>query len=272
VDEFARLVEASRKAIAALPDANLGVSPHSLRAVTPDELAQIVPLAAGGPVHIHAAEQTKEVDDSVAWSGARPVQWLLEHAPVDDRWCLVHATHMTEAETRGMAERGAVAGLCPITEGNLGDGIFPAETYLKSGGAFGIGTDSNVRIDPAEELRLLEYAQRLSRRARNLWPRHEGQSTGRALFDGALVGGAKALGQSQAGFRVGASADIVTLDAADPALTGRKGDALLDSWIFAGARIDGVWRHGIKVVSAGQHRARETIAVRYRDCLSRLIA
>src|SRR5580658_3609537 len=161
VDQFARLLEASRKAIGQLDDANLGVAPHSLRAVTPNELSRVVSLLPRGPIHIHAAEQTKEVDDCVAWSGARPVEWLLDNAAIDERWCLVHATHLTSSEMERLAQSGAVAGLCPITEANLGDGVFPADAYLARKGVFGIGTDSNIQIDPAAELRALEYAQRL---------------------------------------------------------------------------------------------------------------
>ncbi len=175
VDGFARLTEACAKIAASLDGANMGVAPHSLRAVTADELAAIVPLAKGGPVHIHAAEQTKEVEDSLAWSGARPVEWLLDNASLDARWCLVHATHMTATETEHLARSGATAGLCPITEANLGDGVFPADGFLSSGGHFGIGTDSNVLIDAAGELRALEYAQRLAHRARNLIPREAGR-------------------------------------------------------------------------------------------------
>lgn len=130
VDQFAALMAASRKAIASLPGANIGIAPHSLRAVAPDELAAIIPFADGGPVHIHAAEQVKEVEDCLAWSGKRPVQWLLEHAPLDRRWCLIHATHMTDDEVNAFAKTGAVAGLCPITEASLGDGIFPRANFL----------------------------------------------------------------------------------------------------------------------------------------------
>jgi formiminoglutamate deiminase len=272
VDSFAWLVEESRRVIRDLPGANLGVAPHSLRAAAPEEIARIVPLADGGPLHIHAAEQTKEVEDCLAWSGERPVEWLLGHVGIDSSWCLVHATHMSGEETARLAASGAVAGLCPVTEANLGDGIFAAEAWLHAQGRYGIGTDSNVRICVAEELRMLEYAQRLSRRARNLWPRVEGASTGRALFDGALAGGAQALGQGVAGIFVGASADIVSLDANDAALAGRAGDAILDSWIFAGAEIDCVWRRGEKLVSAGRHRARDAVAARYRTTLERVLS
>jgi formimidoylglutamate deiminase len=267
VDGFNILVEKSRALLRG--DDTIGVAPHSLRAVTAEELNAIVP--ATGPVHIHAAEQTKEVEDSLAWSGARPVEWLLDKAALDARWCLVHATHMTEDETQRLAKSGAAAGLCPITEANLGDGIFPAETFLEAGGHFGIGTDSNVLIDAAGELRALEYAQRLAHRARNLIPREAGRSTGRTLFDGALTGGARALGQGAAGLREGAAADLVSLDSHHPSLAARGGDAILDSWIFAGARIDCVWRSGRKLVAAGRHMARDSAEKRYRKAMMHLL-
>ena len=270
VDGFAKLMEKSRAAIAQLEDANIGVAPHSLRAVTAEELQAIVPLAQGGPIHIHAAEQTKEVDDCVAWSGARPVEWLLDNAGVDSRWCLVHATHMTATETERLAKSGAVAGLCPITEANLGDGVFPAQPYLEAGGRFGIGTDSNVLIDPAQELRALEYAQRLTCRARNLLARETDRSTGRDLFDAALAGGAQALGQP-AGLSQGAPADIVSLDTNHPSLVGRSGNAILDSWLFAGGTVDCVWRFGRKQVTGGRHQAREAVEKRYREAMRRVV-
>lgn len=271
IDSFANLFENCQRAIARLPDANIGVAPHSLRAVTSIELAKVVSLARGGPVHIHAAEQVKEVDDCLAWCGARPVEWLLEHAGVNESWTLIHATHMTKDEACSLAERGAVAGLCPVTEANLGDGVFPAAEYLSCHGRFGIGTDSNVHIDAAEELRSLEYAQRLTRRARNLWPSEPGKSTGRALFDGALAGGGQSLGKPRSGIRVGAAADLVTLDGDDPALAGRSEDTILDSWIFAGARIDCVWRNGQKLVSSGRHKERTIVEDRYRGVVRRLL-
>jgi len=271
VDGFAKLVDAGRKAIGNLPDANVGVAPHSLRAVTPEEFTAIVPLANGGPIHIHAAEQVKEVDDCVAWSGARAVEWLLDHADVDSRWCLVHATHVTPAERSRLARSGAVAGLCPITEANLGDGIFPAKDYMGEGGRIGFGTDSNILIDAPGELRALEYAQRLSGRARNVLAVREGRSTGRTLFDAGLSSGAQALGQSRIGISEGAPADIVSFDSADLAYAGRKGDALLDAWIFAGGKVDCVWRGGRKVVHNGRHIWRDSIATRYRRALESVL-
>jgi formiminoglutamate deiminase len=269
---FAKLMEANRKAIAPLHDANIGIAPHSLRATTPEELNAIVPLAQDGPIHIHIAEQMKEVDDCIAWSGARPVTWLLDNVGVDAQWCLVHATHMTAEETARLARSNAVAGLCPITEANLGDGIFPMPDYLAAGGRFGIGTDSNVRISASEELRSMEYAQRLALRGRNVLVAEAGQSTGRALFDGALAGGFQALGVPVFGLKEGAPADLVSLDADSPSLAGKKANAILDSWIFAGTgSVDCVWRVGERLVERGRHKNREQIARRYKEVLARIV-
>ncbi|KUR79634.1 formimidoylglutamate deiminase [Novosphingobium sp. Fuku2-ISO-50] len=270
LDGFARLRDHAARALAFLPDAVLGLAPHSLRATTPDELTALAAMAGTAPIHIHIAEQTREVDDCLAWSGARPVEWLFDHAPVDRRWCLVHATHMTPDETRRLAQSGAVAGLCPITEANLGDGLFPARDYAD--GAWGVGSDSNVLIDAAEELRLYEYGQRLFHRGRNMLAPAPGTSTGAALFGSALAGGATALG-TPAGIAVGHSADLVTLAADHPCLIGRSDDALIDGWLFAAGRgaIDCVWRHGVKLVSGGRHHAREAIVHRYRAALSGLL-
>jgi formimidoylglutamate deiminase len=273
-DRFARLVEESRRATSALPDANLGVAPHSLRAVTPEDLADITRLAGGGQIHIHAAEQTREVDDCLAWCGRRPVEWLLDEAGVDARWCLVHATHLTPDETTRLAASGAVAGLCPITEANLGDGVFPAEAYIGAGGAIAVGTDSNILIDAAQELRSLEYGQRLTRRARNVLTTPEETSNGARLFKAALAGGARALGIATAGLQLGASADIVSLNPDDLSLVGRDGDKLLDGWIFASGStaVDRVWRRGALVVENGRHIAATKIAANYRRSLERLLA
>lgn len=273
IDDYARLVEGADRVVAALPDAVVGIAPHSLRAVSPEQLGWLEQIAVGRPVHIHIAEQSKEVEDCVAWSGRRPVEWLLEYADVDDRWCLVHATHMTDGEAMAMARRGAVAGLCPITEANLGDGLFPAQAFLEAGGRFGVGSDSNVLIDAAEEMRLLEYGQRLARRERNVLARGAGRSTGADIYRAALAGGAAALG-AQAGLAVGAPADIVSLHLRHPSLDGRAGDAIIDSYIFAaGSRaIDCVWRQGIKLVSDGHHRSHALISAGYRAALGRLIA
>lgn len=273
IDRYARLIEGAERHAAMLPDAVVGIAPHSLRAVSADQLRMLAPLGAGRPVHIHIAEQVKEVDDCLAWSGQRPVAWLLDHADVDARWCLVHATHVDDGEIATIARSGATVGLCPITEANLGDGIFPAGAYLDAGGRFGIGSDSNVLIDSAEELRLLEYGQRLLHRGRNMLARQAGEATGAALHARALAGGATALGV-QGGIALGLPADIVSLDPDHPALLARSGDAMTDSFIFAAGRpaIDCVWRHGIRLVQGGRHRQRDAIVRTYRAVLEKLIA
>jgi formimidoylglutamate deiminase len=282
VGDFARLVEKSRRAVASLDDVVVGLAPHSLRAVAPDELMQVVGLADAGagaigpvpiPIHIHVAEQMKEVQDCFAWSGARPVEWLLDHAPVNDRWCLIHGTHATEPELRAVASRGAVIGLCPITEGSLGDGIFGARAFLGHGGAIAIGTDSNVLIDAAQELRTLEYVQRLTHRERNVLAPAPGASTGRALLDTTLAGGTRALGVDAGRLAEGASADLISLDPTHPALIGRTEDTLLDAWLFAArtSPIDRVWRAGREVVTNGRHVNRAAIESRFRRTLHKLL-
>lgn len=273
LDGYADLLDGSARALAGLDGANLGVAPHSLRAVTPDELAAVPGLAAGRPVHIHVAEQVREVEECGARRGARPVEWLLDHAPVDARWCLVHATHMTAAESDALAGRGAVAGLCPITEANLGDGIFNAQRFLAAGGRFGVGTDSNVAVDAAGELRQLEYSQRLALRARNVLA-GPGGSTGAALFAGALAGGSAALGQGAFGLAEGALADIVSLDADHPAVAGHGPETLLDAWVFGrGADlVDCVWTRGTRRVEGGRHVFRDGVRRRYAAALQRLRA
>jgi formimidoylglutamate deiminase len=270
-DSYARLIEGSRAAAAGTAGAIVGIAPHSLRATTPEELAAVLPLAAKMPVHIHIAEQVREVEDCIAWSGARPVRWLLDHAPVDARWCLVHATHIEPSEITDLARSGAVAGLCPITEANLGDGIFPAQAFADAGGTFGVGTDSNVRIDMTEELRLLEYGQRLSLRARNIMGAAN-RSTGRCLFDRCVVGGARALGVA-GGLAVGTSADLIALQKNGPAALERSGDAVLDTLLFSAGKdaIADVWRAGRRLVIDGRHQHREAIERRYCSLMNGLL-
>jgi len=219
-------------------DVVAGVAPHSLRAVDPESLKDLIqglreknPQA---PIHIHAAEQTKEVEECIAALGQRPVEWLLENMDVDERWCLVHATHMTPAETQALAKSGATAGLCPTTEGNLGDGIFPLLGYRAAGGRYGIGGDSHVSRDAAEELRLVEYAQRLSARRRNLVVGGVSQAVGTTLWLEAAAGG-KVLGRNMGAIARGERADLVVLDADHPDLAGRSGDAIANALVFSGA-------------------------------------
>lgn len=271
---FANLLEGVREAVAGLDDAVVGVAPHSLRAATAEELAEVAAMAAGAPIHIHIAEQIPEVEACLAWSGKRPVEWLFDHADVGEDWCLVHATHITDTERRAIVQSGAVAGLCPITEANLGDGLFPAREFVAEGGRFGIGSDSNVEIDAAAELRLLEYGQRLAHRGRNLLADGAGRSTGAGLYRGALVGGGQALGRPTSGIAAGESADLVSLKARDPFFAGRTGDATLDSWIFGGGArlVDYVWRRGTKRVEGGRHIDRDAIDARYRAAMAKLFA
>lgn len=278
LERFGRILESSRKAVRALAAGNVGVAPHSLRAVTLEELTAVVALSSGGPVHIHIAEQMREVDECLAWCGHRPIEQLFEAAAVDDRWCLVHATHATAEELERIAAAGAVAGLCPITEASLGDGVFPAPPFQGLGGRLGVGTDSNVQLDAGAELRALEYSQRLTRRARNVMAGESGHSTGRSLFQAALSGGCQALlarpAEGASGLAVQAPLDLVSLDASHPALIERREDEVLDSWIFAAGRdaIDCVWRAGEKVVSGGRHRHRDAIIARYRRAMKALLA
>ena len=274
LDSYGRLLEASDRAISGLQDAVLGVAPHSLRAVTPEQLAEVTRLLPASPVHIHIAEQTKEVEDCLAWSGQRPVEWLLANARVDRRWCLVHATHMVQAETSALAASGAIAGLCPITEANLGDGIFPAEDFLAAGGRIGLGSDSNVLIDATEELRLLEYGQRLVERRRNVLAGGAVEPTADRLHRLAMAGGAAALGVDPPGLRAGASASLLSLDAEHPALAAASPDEYLSRWIFAGGRnlVDCVWVGGRKLVAQGRHVRWAQIARQYRASMARLRA
>ena len=210
---------------AAVPGAVTGTALHSLRAVTPEGMRTVLADAGDGPVHIHVAEQEREVTACVAWSGARPVQWLLDNAALDRRWCLVHATHVDEAERTALAAAGAVVGLCPVTEANLGDGLFPAIAFASEGGRYAVGSDSNVAIGAGDELRLLEYGQRLLARRRNcMGGASSCASPGRAMLEQAALGGAGACGIDAGRIAPGARADLVALDAAHPALALNAGD------------------------------------------------
>ena len=271
-DRYARLLEGAGRALARTPGAVLGLAPHSLRAVAPEDIALLASLPAPGPIHIHAAEQEKEVADCLAWSKRRPVEWLVGEACIGERWCLIHATHMTEEETVNLAKSRAVAGLCPLTEANLGDGIFPAELYRANGGRLGVGSDSNVEIDAAGEMRILEYGQRLTRRRRNRLA-DPGQSIGRSLFDAAVEGGAQAAGRPVGRLAPGNRADIVVLDGEHPSLAARDGDALLDGWLFAAQRgaVKDVWAEGQRVVAGGRHRLKDDAVRRYNSTLRRVL-
>jgi formimidoylglutamate deiminase len=274
---FLHIYEAIAAETLALPDLHTGVAPHSLRAAGEEAIrAVIAAIHPAAPIHIHIAEQEKEVADCQAWSGLRPVELLYDRLPVDGRWCLIHATHMTESETRTAAASGAIAGLCPTTEANLGDGLFDLPLWLAAGGGLGIGSDSHISISPVEELRWLEYGQRLRDRGRNI-AGDAGVSTGRQLFDLAFSGGAQALGRTgpkcECGLCAGARADIVVLDADAPIFAGQSSDTLLESWIFSGnvPAVKDVFVGGNRVVTDGHHPAEGEIATRYRRVLTALL-
>ena len=271
IDSFAELV-AALKRDAAANDVTLGVAPHSLRAVTPDELAAVVALApADAPIHIHAAEQMREVAECVAWSNAPPVDWLLDHAGIDGRWCVVHATHMTEAATKRLAGSGAIAGLAPTTEADLGDGTFRARAFVGAGGDFGVGSDSNTIIDPFGELRQLEWSQRLAIFERNVLS-ERAATVGRSLYTRAARGGGAALAQPTGVIAAGTRADFVVLNLEDPALADAPRDTLLDCAIFGPCRrpVRDVMVAGRWVVEDGGHPGEEAIFVRYRKAMARM--
>jgi formimidoylglutamate deiminase len=272
LDDFARLHEASGRALRDLPHGVLGVAPHSLRAVSLQELASLLRAHPAGPVHIHVSEQVKEVADCMAAHACRPVELLLAEAPVDSRWCLIHATHADARERAAIAASGAVVGLCPVTESNLGDGIFGAVDFRAAGGRLGVGTDSNILLSAPLELRTLEYSQRLSTLRRNALAPRNG-STARTLYDAARVGGAQALGLGPAGLVAGARADVVVLDTSDVTLAQRSGDLLLDALVFSGGEraIREVWSAGVRVVEDGRHIARAAVERRFRATLARIL-
>ena len=274
-ERLLRIVETMHCRHGADPNFRVGLAPHSLRAVGPGSLVEAVAgldsMDRDAPIHIHIAEQTREVEDCVARSGRRPVEWLLGAHGVGPRWCLVHATHMTADETRALAATGAVAGLCPTTEANLGDGLFPLEAYLEAGGRLGIGSDSHVSVSPVEELRWLEYGQRLAARRRNIAAPPEG-STGARLHAAALDGGAGAMARDAGAIEAGRAADIVVLDAGQPLLAGKTGDAILDAYIFAGnanlvreVMVSGRW-----VVRDGRHPEEDAIGREFVRTMERL--
>lgn len=271
-DSFARLVTGAAASVAKLPaDCTTGIAPHSLRAVQPGDLVFCHDMAGDGVIHMHLAEQLDEVDEVRAAYGARPTEWLLNNAAVNDRWCLIHCTQMTPAETVALARTGAVAGLCPITESSLGDGIFDGARFMVHGGRFGVGSDSNIRISLIEELRGLEYSQRLRDQARAVLAR-PAQSTGHVLWQGAAMGGAQAAGRASGEIRPGLLADLVGIDHSSPDLDVRWGDLTLDTLIFAGDRgaISDVWSAGRHMVRGGAHIRRTEIVAGYRAAMRRL--
>jgi len=269
LDGFLQLLDALEP-LCRTPNRRLGIAPHSLRALAPDDLRAVVGALderdPEAPIHLHIAEQTAEVEASLAARGMRPVEWLVEHLTLSERWCLVHATHVNAAEIDALAPTGAVVGLCPTTEANLGDGVFPLGAWLAAGGATAIGSDSHVSVDVAEELRWLEYGQRLRMRRRAVTASPE------ALYCDAARCGGRAVGRPVGTLAAGARADFVVLDADGPALCGGEVSAIVDRYVIAGGRdpIRDVYVGGVRVVEAGRHVRRDAIGRRFRATLARL--
>lgn len=259
LDQFSSLVEAIKPGIGELPsDTRLGVAAHSLRATLPEQLTSLRELLPNGPIHIHAAEQTQEVNQVKQWLGARPVEFLFDHCGIDRRWCIIHATHMNDMETTRLAQSGTVAGVCPITEADLGDGIFRAAEFRIEGGSLGIGTDSNVQVAVTKELRQLEYSQRLVHHRRNMLA-EAGHTVGQGLYRSALQGGARALARPTGSIERQHFADLLTLSPAENNSEEDYPQNLLDHWIFneGSYAIRDVWvagRHVITVERPTCHR------------------
>jgi len=252
---------------------NVGIGAHSLRAVSKESLIEIAGVAEAQdlPMHLHIAEQQREVDQSMASYGRRPVRWLLENFEVGEKWCLVHATHMDVDETKSLAQSGAVVCLCPSTEANLGDGLFPLHDFLSAGGRIAIGSDSHVSINPFEELRWLEYGQRLVSQSRNVASLQQAH-VGRELFSRALDGGAQVSTRETAGIRSGAVADLVVLYDDDPMLVGHDEASLLDALVFSGYRlpIERVMVHGRWQVVDGEHVDQVGTRAAFADALRKI--
>ncbi|MEX0298613.1 MAG: formimidoylglutamate deiminase [Kordiimonas sp.] len=252
----------------------LGMAFHSLRAVAEDSFDSAIEalekISLKAPIHIHISEQMREVEASLAHSGKRPIEWLLQNQKIDERWCLVHATHLVEEEWRGVAESDAVVGLCPATEANLGDGLFPVQEYLKCGGRWGIGSDSHISIDAREELRLLEYGQRLARQERTVLSGGDGGHTGVNLWANAALGGAQALAQPIGALSVGKRADLIVLGTDAPMFAGASYGQIVDTFIFSGQSnpISDVMVAGNWVIRDGKHAMENEIFDDYKKLVS----
>ena len=271
-DQFRKLLDGAIASLAALPeDTTHGLAPHSLRAVGVEQLKRLADDHPTSPIHLHLAEQIPEVEEVQSHWGARPVEWALANMGIDERWCMIHCTQMTPDETTDLARTGAVAGLCPITESSLGDGIFDGMRWIAADGRLAIGSDSNIRISLSEELRTLDYSQRLRDHSRAPFATPEA-SAGRRLFDMALAGGAQATARDTGRLEVGAWADMLSLDTTSEFLHGFSGDTILDAWIFTAddRLVTDVWSAGRHLVQDGSHIARAAIRARYLETIDAL--
>jgi len=272
LDQFQTLFQRVSKILkTSSPDTFLGLAPHSLRAVDPKDLIELVNIAEKNPIHMHLAEQVAEVDEVKEFLGARPVEWILENLDISNQWCMIHCTQMEPHEVKMLAKTQAVAGLCPITESSLGDGIFEGANWMSNNGNIAIGSDSNVRISLSEELRTLEYSQRLRDRSRAVLANSH-QSTGRRLFEGICKGGAQAAGRKTGVIKEGYLADLLALNTNHVDLERHKEDTLLDSYIFSGddRMISDVWSAGRHLVKDGEHISRTEITRAYKKATKKL--
>ena len=271
-DRFVRLVEGAERALRALPsDTILGVAPHSLRAIATESLVDLAALRPRSPIHMHLAETLAEVDEVQETLGSTPVTWMLENTELSSRWCLIHITQMQPSETESLAATGAIAGLCPLTEASLGDGIFDGIRWMNSGGSISLGSDSNIRISLAEELRQLDTSQRLRDHSRASFALAE-KSAGRRLLEEVARGGAKAAGRESGAIKLGVFADLLSLDMSHPDLEGLQGDTVIDSFVFSGDNrmVEHLWSAGRHVVRNGRHIRRELITTAYKDAVRSL--
>ena len=272
LEQFSLLLEESRKTLKFLPkDSNSGLAAHSLRAVGQEDFPELVTLAGNSPIHMHLAEQVAEVEEVLEVWGKRPAEWAVENLPINSQWCLIHCTQMLPHEVKDLAETGAIAGLCPITESNLGDGIFDGLNWLKNGGSLAIGSDSNIRISLSEEIRTLEYSQRLRDKSRASLAT-EGKSTARRIFDEMLIGGAKAANRKTGEIKVGRWADFISLDEKHTNLIQAEGDTILDCFAFSSddKMVKDVWSAGRHQVKNGHHINRENIIYDYSKVIREL--
>ncbi|WP_444998488.1 formimidoylglutamate deiminase [Aliikangiella sp. IMCC44359] len=277
-DNYCKLIENLFQTTQQEQTVSLGIAPHSLRAVSQSQLEQIVPLMRSldhnAPVHIHIAEQLQEVEDCIDFYGQRPVEWLLANQSLDKNWCLIHATHLTSQEVKGLAKSGAVAGICPTTESNLGDGIFPTEHYLSLNGRLAIGSDSHIAVNVADELRSLEYAQRLTAHRRAVLTSADCSSVGQYLYQKASLDGALTVNQNVGELAVGKRADLIVLDGQHPSLYAKQESTLLDAAIFATEKlpVKDVMVAGEWQVKNGFHPQQDLIKESYFKVMDKLTA
>ncbi len=276
-DKYMELIEKLNVKYSNRDNFRLGIAPHSLRAASDSQLAQVIPhirgLDASAPIHIHISEQLKEVEDCLAHYKKRPVEWLLDNHTMDEHWCLIHATHLTNQEMSAMANSGAVAGICPLTEANLGDGIFPTLEYLQAGGKLAIGSDSHIAINVAEEIRLLEYGQRLINNQRAVLVSDDCSSVGQYLYTKAAKDGAQAISQNVGEIAIGKRADLVVLDTDHPSMFSKSNSTILDAAIFACSElpVKDVYVAGKQTVSQKIHDLEIEVTAKYKSVLSRLV-